>query len=162
MDPFDLMNAGVTALAADPGLQAWSRVWFDRALQIYIDPPVEDPPGEEDRDDQVQAPTIQAHSPAKAGDEFKKGVTYTYWLMITLEDAADEVRAEDNVRQPRGTARLTAIVERAVAVIRANKPDSNFVMSYEYETDTVSLYPQHIADVAVTFLEDDHWRPGTL
>jgi hypothetical protein len=156
MDPFDLMDAGVTALATDSTLQGWCQSWYGKDIEVFIDQDVSNPPGQDD------CPSIQFHSPGKSVDEFKKGVTYSYLLLIGVEDTEDETRAESNVNQFKGTARLTAIIERAIAVIREAKPNSNFVLSAEYETDTISLFPVHFAEVLITFIEDDHWRPGIL
>lgn len=148
MDPHDLINAGIEAMSADANLRAWAQVWYGKDMQIYIDPDAENPP------DQDQCPTIQAHSPGKRTNEQSRTVTYNYSLMITVDDASDQVRAEDNVEEFTATGRLTAIIERAIAVIRQAKPDDGMVMGYEYETDTVSFFPVHVADVFLEFTQN--------
>jgi len=146
MNIYTLINDLVTAVAQDAELSAWTQANYGQKHNVYLDQDERDPPGESD------APDVQFHSPSKSADEENRIVEYGFGLYIVIYDAATETRAEDNVEEFTATGKLTEFINRTLIVIRAAKP-TDFVMGYDWMTDTITSFPNFEADVAIGFRE---------
>lgn len=149
MNVYTVLESNCSALVDDSQLQANAQSWYGRDLSVFIDQDADNPPDADETADGTLAPSIQLHSWFKRAAEDNRKVFCGYELMITVADPDDAVR-DDDVAEFSGTARLNAIVTRALDVIRADKPAGS-IMSYEYETDTVTFFPAMLAGVHVEF-----------
>jgi hypothetical protein len=148
MDIYSLMSSNCAALAGDSQLQADAQIWYGRPLSVFIDQDKDNPPEAGD-DSGSTSPSIQLHSWHWRASEENRRVTSGYDLLITVADPDDAVRA-DAVVELSGTARLNAIIRRAIAVIRQDAGD-DIVMAVEYETDTIGYFPVMVAGVSIEF-----------
>lgn len=146
MDIYTLINDLVTAVAQDAELSAWTQVNYGQKHNVYLDQDERYPPGESD------APDVQFHSPSKSADEENRIVEYGIGIYIVIYDAAQETRAEGNVEEFTATGKLAEFINRILTVIRAAKP-ADFVMGFDWMTDTITSFPNFDADVAIGFRE---------
>jgi len=146
MNIYTLINNLVTAVAQDAELSAWTLANYGQKHNVYLDQDERDPPGESD------APDVQFHSPSKSADEENRIVEYGVGVYIVIYDAAVETRAEDNVEEFTATQKLVEFINRILTVIRAAKP-VDFVMGFDWMTDTITSFPNFEADVAIGFRE---------
>ena len=146
MNIYTLINDLVTAVAQDSELIAWTQVHYGQKQNVYLDQDERYPPGESD------APDVQFHSPSKSADEENRIVEYGVGVYVVIYDAATETRAEDNVEEFTATGKLAEFINRILTVIRAAKP-ADFVMGFDWMTDTITSFPNFEADVAIGFRE---------
>lgn len=146
MNVYTLVNDLVTAVAQDSELIAWSWLHYGQKPNVYLDQDEREPPGESD------APDVQFHSPSKSADEENRIVEYGVGLFIVVNDASLVTRAESNVEEFTATGKLVEFINRILTVIRAAKP-ADFIMGYDFITDTLTSFPNFEADVAVGFRE---------
>lgn len=147
MNIYSTMDSNCAALVGDSQLQANANSWYGQDLSVFMDQDSDNPP-----DADSLAPSIQLHSWFMRASEENRKVTCGYQMLITVADPDDASRADDAVELA-GTARLDAIIRRALDVIRADKSD-DIAMSFEYETDTISYFPAMLAGVSIEFSED--------
>jgi hypothetical protein len=145
MNSYELLDSMATALADDSVLAANATTWYGVEHQVFIDHDQADPPGEDDG-----FALLHLHSPAKIAAEDNEIVEYAFILSIDVQDPAQATRAESNASEFAATARLDAMANRSIAVVRAAKP-GDFVMGYEYYTDTVNNFPAFTADILIEF-----------
>ena len=146
MNIYTLINNLITAVAQDAELTAWTQANYGQKHNVYLDQDERHPPGESD------APDVQFHSPSKSADEENRIVEYGVGVYMVIYDAATETRAEDNVEEFTATGKLTEFINRILTVIRAAKP-SDFVMGFDWMTDTITSFPNFEADIAIGFRE---------
>lgn len=148
MNIYSIMESACAALVADATLQANAQLWYGKALSVFIDQDRDNPPQGDDDTDSL-APSIQLTNWYDSASESERTQTCGFFMMITVADPDDAVRADDVV-ELKGTERLNSIIRRAREVIRASKDDS-IDMSYKYETDLITFFPAMTADVDVGF-----------
>lgn len=146
MNIYTLFEDCFEAVRSDQQLQALSTINYGQEHKAYIDPDQENPPGESD------APNIQFHSPTKTVDEDRRIVEYGFFVFIIINDANQKIRTDEDIIEHAATEKLIEFIERILTVIRSAKP-ANFVMTYTYESDTLTSYPDFESDIFIGFRE---------
>jgi len=145
MDVYNLMNDLVQAVAADGELRAWCLAKYGQEPKVFIDQDDRLPP-----DGETQAPDVQFHTPSKSADEERRIVDYGFGLFVVIYNATAQNRPESNVSGFSASQDLMTLINRVLTVVRAAKPEY-WVMRYSVMPDTISEFPNFVADVSVEF-----------
>jgi len=146
MDLYDFFNQIFSAVAQDQTLDDWATMNFGRRHKVYVDFPVADPPGADDR------PFIIFGEPGF--DTHQERRTNDYSVMATLSiDTGDlETVAVQNLIVNGGTKEMLDFIGHLKRIVAANLP-ANFVVGYTGATAAMETDREVIAMVEIDFEE---------
>lgn len=146
MDLYDFFNQIFHAVAQDGTLGNWATTNFGRRHKVYVDFPVSDPPGADDRPYIIfEEPGIETHQERRENDYF---ITAT--LSIDTENL--EIVAEDNLTVNGGTQEVLDFISHLKRIVAANLP-ANFVVGYSAAAGAMETDTEIIAVVDIAFGE---------
>ena len=146
MDLYDFFDQIFHAVAQDETLGAWATMNFGQRHKVYIDFPVSDPPGANDRPYIIfEEPGFDTHQERRQNEYF---ITAT--LSIDTENL--ETVAEGNLIVNGGTEEILDFIAHLKRVVAANLP-ANFVVGYSGAAAAMETDTEIVALVEIAFGE---------
>jgi hypothetical protein len=147
-----LIKNCLVSITEDSTLNILAQVNYGQGLTVKESPPPDGLPGES------ECPYFFAHSPFRRGGTADRYKHFGFSGSLIFYDPSEVVVPQSDLEIPSASEIIVSAGDRIVALVYANRPDNGCELSFEMDSDAISMWPLIGADFTFEFKQA--WTTG--